>query len=470
MNLTDLRDELSQRAGTVETPDLLPGVRRRIRTTRRRRVAGSVTALAAVVALGIALAPGLTTTGPEPADSTPPDYVKDSVRISGTLGADRLDKAWVGNLGETRGSFSWTPTTQNIAVYAYCAAPGTARYAVQIGGRNAATGACGGAGSDPYNGALFRPDSPLWLDVPLNQPTTVTVQLTDDDGRVIEASSAQLGVGLYRAAKRNLPGATQATPTPGPGDREQNGLRFRGTVGGDTLLAAAGGKPGVNQLSGSFSATGRPIAVHEFCTANDSVPDFRYDLRVLVDGVTRISSCTAFSTDLGKVPGGSIGGVGTPGETVAVTVTLVDKAGREVTVPGARIGFAVYEKGPQRVYDDVAVDERTEYLGTTYELAEIKAVDAAGTREVSLRTPADTPFLVTYGSSALGGTGVVSGLLDGLSSQAMLSTDHGGVVSPRWDMSTDGHWPGPRTTLTLKITRGSPTKGKLILGIYTPVK
>ncbi|WP_432942613.1 hypothetical protein ACQPXM_36835 [Kribbella sp. CA-253562] len=470
MNLTDLRDELSQRADTVETPDLLPGVRRRIRTTKRRRVAGSVTALAAIVALGIAVAPSLISSAPEPADSIPPDYVKDSVTISGAVGTDRLDQAWVGNIGETRGSFSWTPTTRDIVIHPYCAAPGETRYAVQIGGRNAASGPCSVDRITPDDSGLIRADNPVWLDVPLNQVTTVTVQLTDNDGKVAESSSAQLGIGIYRAGHRDpLPGATDATPTRGPGDREENGLLFRAKVGGDTLAAAASGAPGVNRLSASYTATGRPIVIHDFCTANDLVTDSPYQMVVRINGVERVSGCSAESTDLGRTGSSGFAGIGKPGETVNVTATLTDKAGREVVVPSARLALSVYEKGPQRTYDDVALDERTEYLGTTYQLSEVQAVDATRTRQASVRTPENSPFLVAYGSSSLGKNNI-TGTLDGLSGQGMLSTDHGGTITTSWGLATEGHWAGPARTVTLKITQGTPTKGKLILAVYTPVK
>ncbi|GAA1555082.1 hypothetical protein [Kribbella lupini] len=469
MNLTDLRDELSDRADTVETPDLLPGVRRRIRTTKRRRVAGSLTAVAAVVALGIAVAPSLTTSAPEPADA-PQDYTRDAVVLKGMIGTDRLDKAWIGGVGESRGSFSWTPTTNDVVVYTYCAAPGAARYAVRFGGREAVTGPCNSAYSSPENGVQVRPDAPVWLDVPLNQVTTVNVQLTDEDGKAVESGSAQLGVGVYRAGRRDpLPGATDATPTPAPGDREENGLKFRAHIGGDTLLTAAGGKPGVNSLSGSYESTGRAIQIASFCTANDGLPNYPYDLWVSVGGVVRVAGCVALTTDVGIAGGGMIPALGKPGETVNVTARLTDKAGREVTVPGARIGFAVYEKGPQRVYDDMALDERMEYAGTTYQLTDIRAADASTTRQVSLRTPADTSFLVVYGSSALGAT--VDGTLDdGLAGQGMLSTDYGDTGIKSWGLQTDGNHPGPSRPVTLKITKGTPTKGKIILAVYTPVK
>jgi hypothetical protein len=470
MNLTDLRDELSHRADTVETPDLLSGVHRRIRTTKRRRVAGSLAAVAAV-ALGIAVVPSLTTSAPDPADNAPDDYTRDSVTVKGMVGTDRLDKAWIGAVGEPRGSFSWTPTTNNVVVYAYCAAPGETRYVVQIGGRGAASGPCNVAYNNPEDGVQIRPDAAVWLDVPLNQVTTVNVQLTDNDGKVIDDSSAQLGVGIYRAGKRDpIPGGTDATPAPAPGDREENGLRFRAKVGGDTLLTAAGGKPGVNRLSGSYKSTGRPIEISSFCTANDNGADFPYELRVDVDGLARVSGCVALSTDVGSSGGGGISAIGKPGETVNVTAQLVDKAGRVVTVPGARIGFAVYEKGAQRVYTETALDERTEYAGATYQLSEVKAVDAATTREVSLRTPADTPFLVTYGSSLLGGTDEIAGTFEGLSNQGTLSAGQGDSVSHGWGLTTDGNRAGPSKTVTLKITKGTPTSGKLILAIYTPAK
>ncbi|MEV6285454.1 hypothetical protein [Kribbella sp. NPDC051770] len=472
MNLTDLREELSHRAETVESPDLLAGVHRRIRTTKRRRVAGSLTAVAAIVALGIAVAPTLTSTAPDPADDTPADYVKDSVRISGVVGTDKLDKAWVGNIGETRGSFSWTPTTRNVIIHPYCAAnAGETRYLVQIGGRNAASGPCSVDRITPDDSGLIRPDSALWLDVPLNQATTVNVRLVDNDDKLIADDYAQVGIGIYRAGERTPPpGAATAPPEPGPGDHEENGLRFRAEIGGDRLISWASGKPGVSKLTGSYTSTGRPIQIDTFCTANDTGSGFPYDFKVWINGVERLSSCLAMSTDLGTNGGGGFAGVGKPGERMNVTATLVDKSGRPVEVPGARIAFTVYEKGPQRTVDGMSLDERVEFGGAKYQLTELKTVDATTTRKIELKTPEGVPFLVSYGSSDLGAKGVVNGTLDGLSGQSMLSTDDGTSEITSWGLGTDGNWAGPSRTAVLRITDGKVTKGKLILALYTPAK
>jgi predicted dinucleotide-utilizing enzyme len=111
MKLTDLRDELTARADSVEdlAPDLLPGVRRKISQTKRRRtaaVSGFVGCVAVIAALVTGVIPGLAKTTPQPAEDIPTDYVKNGITFHGAEGADRLLKAWVGEPGENTLEFT----------------------------------------------------------------------------------------------------------------------------------------------------------------------------------------------------------------------------------------------------------------------------------------------------------------------------------------------------------------------------
>ncbi|GAB3816140.1 hypothetical protein [Kribbella italica] len=489
MNLDELRDRLHDQADEIDLaePAPLDTLRRRagrIRTRRRRRVGGSLAAavVAGMVALGMILLPGAPAPGPA-------DHVREGLTVPGTLGTSRLDHPLIGIVGQTNLNFSWTPTTRDLGVYVYCYSPRVPKYQVRIGGRVVTEATCSPQGQtfdapqgpapaspEQYGVHRVRPNSPLWLDLPLDQVTTVSVRIVDSRGRAVEDSSAQLAVGLYRVGDDGQgPNAGgRVAPAPDPADLEIEGLAFRTRVGGDTRLAAAAGRPGQNQLTTSFVSTGRPITLRDFCTANDGPDDPQYQLEVRINGIVRTMSCFADSIDVGGSAGVTLPSPARAGETVSVVARLVDPKGRPASVPGARIAAAVYEKGAQRTVDGVALDEVTEYKGSVYRLAELRAVDATTAREVAVDTPDGQPFLISYGSSDFGAASVkgsvdtpihLSGAIRGFN-----LLDSGDSPGGNWRLTTDAWTAAPRNTVTLTRTEGTPKKGKLILAVYTPAK
>ncbi|MDX6236314.1 MAG: hypothetical protein QOG10_1129, partial [Kribbellaceae bacterium] len=192
MNLTDLREELTDRAAeSDEHPsDLLAGVHRKIIRTKRRRVAGVLVGAAAVAALAIGVLPGQTDTStPDPAvtRTVPADYTKDGLTLHGAMGSDLLEKGWIGSPGQSRLEFVWTPTRTSISLYTFCRSSGLVMTTVrvQVNGNHATEQACNDTDDspDPAKGEALRADSSIWLDAPVGKPSRVTFSLIDAQGR-----------------------------------------------------------------------------------------------------------------------------------------------------------------------------------------------------------------------------------------------------------------------------------------------
>ncbi|TWD79658.1 hypothetical protein FB561_0722 [Kribbella amoyensis] len=466
MNLTDLREELHTRAtSTEERPiDLLPAVRRKIRRTKQRRVAALAAGTVAAVALALSLIPGLTTTTePAPAETPPADLTKDGITLRRTESSDRLEKGWIGDLGQNQLDVAWTPTQPKAAFYVICrsAASSPRSYWVRVNAHKVAEGTCQGAGDWIRTGSYAMADDPLWLDTPVGEQAQVTAQLVDGAGQPLRDATAQLALGIYQVDGRD------PAPLPtGPADHIRDGFRFRDRIAGDRLATAVIGDRGQSQVTTSFTATGKPISLRGFCTGNDFGFDPRYDLRISVDGVERISGCSATTTDAGGSGGATLPDVATAGRVVEVTAKLTDRTGRDISVPQARIGVGVYEKGAQRTVDEAAVDEVVEYEGRTYRLQQLRTAPAATARKVTIETPADTEYLLLSGSSALGTDKTVSANVVSEDVETTHTTQ-GGPDS--FGLTNDKRPAAPEsTTVRLELVLGKPTRGHLVLAVYLP--
>lgn len=416
MKLTDLRDELNARAETTDdTPDLLAGVHRKITQTKRRRTAGALGAVAGaavIAALATGLIPGLTTSTPQPAvDPTPRDYIKNGMSIAAFEGADQLEKGWIGDIGQNTLDFTWTPEVQDTRFEGICQSSWSSSqyFTVSVNGYVVGTSQCS-SGNDPdFPGAgiTLQADNALWLAAPAGKPARVVVQLTTEKGRVVNDKITQLALGIYRTAPTPSEGApVQAPPTSGD-DYTKDGVRYRAKIGGKTLLGAMVADRGTNQFDFTFTATGRTVSFNPFCTATSAGQSPEYQVAISLDGkpTTKIS-CSGDSVDAGR---GSYTYDGTAppsaGQEVKVTVRLEDMSGQLVDRPQDWIGLGVYDLGKQRAVDTTSLDEVTEYSGHNYRLAKLETVAAATADHLELATPADTPFLVSYGSTgAAGGT------------------------------------------------------------------
>ena len=467
MKLTDLRDELTARAdSTDETPDLLPGVRRKITQTKRRRTAGAAGAvggIAVIAAFATGLIPGLTSSTPQPADDVPHDYTKDGVTLHGVEGPDRLEKGWIGDVGENAFDFSWTPESQDIRFAGYCTsnASSTRYYTVSVNDHVVGTSDCIPDPVTPGSGISIPANNTLWLLAPAGKPAKVVVELTDGNGRAVHDGSAQIALGIYRTAATTPDGPpTQAPPTSAD-DYLKDGIRYRARIGGDTLLAAKVADRGTSSFDFDFTAPGGPVSLSDFCTATSAGSEPQYTVSIRFNGeVVSKGSCSGDSTDAGTGTSFIPGATPPPaGQRVKVTVRLEDMNGRAVSRPHDWVGVGIYAKGKIRTIDDTFLDELKEYAGHNYRLADVKLADARTATILELATPADKPFLVAYGTTALSGdqpTVRLTGLSQGSSANA------GGGIG------MVGEAARPAGTAKVNLSTGRYTSGHLIIALYLP--
>ncbi|GAA0951979.1 hypothetical protein GCM10009554_54280 [Kribbella koreensis] len=473
MKLTDLRDELNARAETTdETPDLLSGVHRKITQTKRRRTAGAAGAVAGVAliaAFATGLIPGLTTTTPQPAETpTPRDYTKNGMVISAVEGQDTLLKGWVGDLGENKLDFSWTPQERQDLRFEGLCQSGTneiQHVKVTVNDFVIGTSECFPSypSDQPGSGVNVQANDTFWLAVTPGKSARVVVQLTDESGRAIQDRSTQVALGIYHSVGTAPDGPPGRIPPTSDADYVKDGVRYRAKVGGDTLLGALVADRGKNQFDLTVTATGSQLSLSPLCTALATGPgEFPlYQLSISYNGGPASSvSCSGGSLDAGA--GSSvILGVAPPaaGEQVKVSVRLEDKNGKPVTREHDWIGLGVYAKGKQQTVDDTNFDELREHDGRNYRLTELKKVAFPGANRLTIATPADTPFLVSYGSTGkVGQNSMIE--VTGLSNSPGRSGAGG--------YGTEGEPARPAGTATLTATGIGKGPGHLVMAIYVP--
>lgn len=476
MNLQDLRTELTTRAeeSADRQPDLLPGIHDKIRRTKQRRTATALASVVAAAILAVTIVPGvLNTSTPDPADNIPPDFVKDGQKVPGMVKSDKLLKAWIGDKAQSKVSFAWTPTTDRIIVRAACdgrgfGGPQSVR--IWIGDWFAGTQGCFDTvdwGSDIYS---FGPDAPLWLDAPVGKAVKVTAQVVDSGTGKIASPSPQLMLGLYSDGSQPDigNGAPYRRPAVGPDDFQANGVVYRKQIGGDTLLGAAVGEPAQSAVHFSFTSTGARSILHSFCTASsDSAePSPPYRVETFFDNkLVSTTTCNASSTDGGSGTGHTVAGV-PAGQKVGVIARVV-ATGKNMSVPDhVRLGLGLYAEGKQRIVDGIAIPERVEAGGYDYQLADVRTAPAPS-RRLTVATPADQPFVIAYGTSALGIPGMARANLSFRGDSSDIGTESGTETGLGVGRSVYGGGPADRATLTMSL--GKPTKGQLFIGIYLPV-
>lgn len=483
MNLTDLRAELAARATESDDrpADLLAGTHRRITRVKRRRVAGAVAGAVAgtAVVLGLLLPGTGPDSAPEPAVTPKSDLVENGIRIPAQRGADRLEKAATGPVGQNALQFDWAPTTTGITLATYCRSttfPNPVSAEVRINGQYVARNPCDEttAAPDSLHATVVRPDGTLWLGTPLGKDARITVALVDEQGQQVTDPEAQLGLGIYRSGTAGGP-PTGIAPTSAD-DYVRDGIRYRATVGGATLAAAVVGDPAQTTAKVDFNFRGGELSLRDFCTTPYDGP--RYKVSVALNGrdVATLGKCESDSTDAGaggevRIPGASRGLL--PGKTAEATIRLTDEQGRPVSAPGVRLGLGIYQPGPQRELDagpgvaKIRLDEWAEQSGRLYKLTDVRTMDAArvaANQKLTVPTPAGVAFLVAYGSSDLG-TAPAEVRLSGLSQEpAALSSSRG---SEGVGMSIAVEAARPAGAAQLYLAGGKPTKGRLFLAVYT---
>jgi hypothetical protein len=471
MNLTDLRDELAARATEPDQHPaaLLAGVRHKINRTRRRRVAGVLAGTAAVAALAVGVLPGLTTAGEaDPADTPGSDYVEHGVILPGRLGADLLLKGAIGTIGESRLEFGWTPTTAQTTLHTFCQSRLSGLgLRIQVNGHHVTDHGCASAGNrpDPGAGTVLRSDSTVWLDAPIGKLAGLTVTLVDEHGLPVSDPTAQLALGIYRGGNSPVSGPPSRTPPTSPDDYVKDGIRYRAKVGGSTLTAAAVGDPGESTVTVRFTATGASIGLRGFCTAPYGDP--QDEVVITLNGRARTSSgCDSASTDAGG--GGEIRLSGDangirPGQVVEATIRLQDRMHRPVSLPRLRLGLGIYRQGPQRPIDGQAsLDEVRESQGYLYQLTDVQTTVARVGARTRIETPEHTPFLIAYGSTDVGSSDTRIQFSSERDEQASSTS-----VLEGGGLGTDAVGAGRAGLATLTLVAGKPTKGHLVLAVYT---
>jgi hypothetical protein len=475
MNLSDLRAELADRASETDDRhgDLLPGVRRKITTTKRRRAAGAVGALAVVAVVAFSIIPGGADSGdPDPIQNPPThlpeDITQHDVTFPGVADGDLLQHAVVGDYGQGTVEFDWTPVSDALTVRPLCSSINPHRQVrVTVDDLTVLHRSCNGS-ITPVDGTTVAASDTLWLRIDVGRPARVRVELTDAAGRPVIEPLTQVGVGLYRTGPRATLNAMPSTPyQPDRADYEKNGIRYRGVVGGDRLEKAAVGDTGQSVLTETVFPSTTDLVFRTLCLAQDA-----YVATLTVDGkeVSSIDCGPGDSTDAGtaggvaREPGRGWPDLITVGAPHTVMLALHDRAGRPAKSDRVVLGFGIYQQGPSEIVDGTALPSLREVNGHLYELADLRTQPATS-KELTIPTPGGTPYLLSYGSTANLGAGsfrfalVENGTADGPD-----------IDGPAGGVSTVERTARPAGSATLRVTRGRPTTGKLILAIYMPVR
>lgn len=142
MNTTELRDELSARAASIDAPSSMStGVAGKIRATKRRRaaaVAGTACAVAVLTGVSVVNA-GRSTAPVVPAGRATPsvmvaadgmayrvvppspgDVERDGLRYRAQVADDRLAVSAIGAVGQGKITMTWTPTSTQVDLAVDC--------------------------------------------------------------------------------------------------------------------------------------------------------------------------------------------------------------------------------------------------------------------------------------------------------------------------------------------------------------
>jgi len=486
MNLEGLRAHLQSQATEIDpaTPVPLPTIHRQAKTLKRRRTATVLTTTAAAVALVAAVLPNtINNSSPDPV-KPPPDYTRHGITIPGTVGPDHLEKAEIGKPGDGPLQFNWTPSGTSIAFRPYCRTTATRplNVKVTVNGREITTGKCNDSGPFPGDEHPRLPGHILWVEAPAGKPAEVRVSVTDGQTELTAgAAEAQLALGIYRTpdvSAKYIPQAEAGLPVrtlpPGAGDYLKDGIRFRSKVAGDVLLGAAVSDAGQQTVKLRFTATSASTGLRFLCTGDRERFDRGPSLAVSIAGRRPAHlGCSSGRADVALTDEEPYVIQASAGQTVEVTIGLVDKQGRNVTVAGARLGIGAYALHPPRLVETesgrATIDDVIEYGDYVYKLAKVVTMDAASGRVLSLDTPAGKPYVVGYGYGleANAEPGMVA-QVDGLSQQLSFRLGQVDLMGPAKLTGSFGQPAREAGQVTLKMREGRPTKGVFYLALYLP--
>ncbi|MGW5240554.1 hypothetical protein ACWEOW_16615 [Monashia sp. NPDC004114] len=263
------------------------------------------------------------------------------------------------------------------------------------------------------------------------------------------------------------------------GDVVRDGLRYRATVADNHLAVASIGERGQSSVTLTWTPTTTRMALTADCWlpgVDDRTAQRAWAYFVL-DGRRLFGSSCASATPSGDLPSSTATpepGKGWPeltvGRPVTVSVVVVDqKTNQPVTAPSLRVAGAAYDLGEQvEVVDPTTgavvaeLPRVREYGGYLYRLDGQVSVASFRPRQwIVEATPANAPFLVTYGSAGVGGGDVGTDRLKGLSSDSGANSSGGQATTPQ------PAWPAH--TVELVHEGPLPRSGVMLLAIYTLV-
>lgn len=449
---------------------------------KRWRLVVALGVLAAVIVAAVVVA-GVVVIPSTRRDRPPADYTKDGVMVSAVVDSERLLKPWVGDSGQSKFSFVWTPETVSISFRVYCSgAADTKVVLIKFGDWHVAEARCSGGWVDGK--VRLAADSPAWLGRPLGKPVEVSGELIDAESRQAFAGpGVRIAVGIYASPETGTDpdlGVPSRLVPADPDAYVKDGITYRSRVGGDALLGATVGSTEVRVSFIAPEEAGLNLSL--FCTANRGAFDGKYQVEIrtvvkssLMETSPTETYCDASSTDAGSDTQVGLGPEGEPGERIEIIARIVPyDPGTPPVRANTILGLGVYEEGPEREAGDVMLDERIEVFGWDYQLTEVQTTSPE-TGQVSIATPANRPFVLRYGSSPLSEVkdDVDATLsLRGTKAEVDGSSGRDGALGLR----SRAYPAGASDRATLTLTHGKPTTAAnypkeevLVLALYVPI-
>jgi hypothetical protein len=260
-------------------------------------------------------------------------------------------------------------------------------------------------------------------------------------------------------------GLPSRVPPTGPHDYVRDVARFRSQVAGDTLREAMISQAGQSSIEISAHVSGPAMTLRYFCVAATQ-PDA--NLEITIEGLSRVGGLNCHSDDAQAqierlalpIPVSAVQPSERRGRPVQLQAHLVNDKGTPVTDPTARLGFGVYQTGNYRTIGTLHMPERIEHNGYVYRLATLEHSPVHGSAGHELTTPANTPFLVIYGTSGDSTTGID---LDGIDTPS--GRDGSTIAGGGWSVA--GVAPRPAGHAAV-FAEGPHTNGNYLIGIYLP--
>ena len=302
MKLTELRDELATRAGESEQhayDDLLPGVRRKVRSTKRNRIAGAAAGAAVVAIVAAGIVPGMTDSSqPDPATSSTPgpqtgpdgmpsrepvwdrarDLNKNGITLRHRIAGETLLAGTIGDKGQAEIRTTFVPRSAEVGLRYFCSSKArkNTRFEILIGGEVAVHG--GDCSKSPMTDPLHESrstDRTLLPGSDVGKPVEVVMRLIDSTtGQPVDDTSILLAAGIYDPGPQRTVGTVKI-----PELYQHQGFEYR-LAGFERGRLAPGAKVGITTpadtpfLVAYGGYGGGAVAVDLVCGNNQGTTDW----------------------------------------------------------------------------------------------------------------------------------------------------------------------------------------------------